>query len=170
MISSYHPPLPKREVRVCWRSTAELTQLTRAECQRGLVLAESLQVLHTDFPSSLRRESAPQQRPHTQVVIVFNPVLFGCESIHSTSPYSCDGVFFFVLVFLFFFFVLLFSCFWTFWLKTFSSHLQDVSHFRVLVVSGFLDAYLFEYDDFTVHGNHNPHNARAGALLIHRPV
>ena len=49
-------------------------------------------------------------------------------------------------------------------------HLEDVSHFRVLVVSGFLHAYLFEYDDFTMHGNHNPHNARAGALLIHRPA
>ena len=29
---------------------------------------------------------------------------------------------------------------------------------------------LFEYDDLTMHGNHNPHNARAGALLIHRPA
>ena len=29
---------------------------------------------------------------------------------------------------------------------------------------------VFEYDDFTKHGNHNTHNARAGALLIHRPA
>ena len=29
---------------------------------------------------------------------------------------------------------------------------------------------VFEYDDLTVHGNHNPHNARGGALLIHRPA
>ena len=29
---------------------------------------------------------------------------------------------------------------------------------------------VFEYDDLTVHGNHNPHNSRAGALLIHRPA
>ena len=137
-----------------------------------------LQVLHTDFPSSLRREkSALQQRPHTLVVIVFNPVLFGCGSIHSTSPYSCDGVFFFVLFFVhvfFLFFVVVF-------LDTLAQdifqpnlviacHFEDVSHFRVLVVSGFLHAYLFEYDDFTMHGNHNPHNARVGALLIHRPA
>ena len=30
--------------------------------------------------------------------------------------------------------------------------------------------FLFEYDDLTMHGNHDPHNARAGALLIHRPA
>ena len=29
---------------------------------------------------------------------------------------------------------------------------------------------VFEYDDLAMHGNHNPHNARAGALLIHRPA
>ena len=29
---------------------------------------------------------------------------------------------------------------------------------------------VFEYDDLTTHGNHNPHNVRAGALLIHRPA
>ena len=29
---------------------------------------------------------------------------------------------------------------------------------------------MFEYDDLTMHGNHNPHNARPGALLIHRPA
>ena len=27
---------------------------------------------------------------------------------------------------------------------------------------------VFEYDDLTTHGNHSPHNSRAGALLIHR--
>ena len=29
---------------------------------------------------------------------------------------------------------------------------------------------VFECDDLTMHGNHNPHNTGTGALLIHRPV
>ena len=59
----------------------------------GLVPAESLQVLYTDFPSSRReKKGADLQRQHTQVVNCLHPVLLGCEGIHSSSPHNCDFV------------------------------------------------------------------------------
>ena len=44
----------------------ELIQLTPAECQGGLVPAESLQVLYTDFPSSLheKKKNTPTTAAH----------------------------------------------------------------------------------------------------------
>ena len=83
IISSSHPPTASRTngrgvLAMCQR--VDPTQ--RAECQGGLVAAESLQVLHTDFPSSLRekKKSAHLQRQHTQVVIVFIPFPFGAKA------------------------------------------------------------------------------------------
>ena len=69
-------------VGVYWRCANELIQLTRTECQGGLVPAESLQVLHTNSPSSHRekKKSAHLQREHTQVVIVFIPFSLGAKA------------------------------------------------------------------------------------------